>query len=197
MVKSQAKKNMFLSQANSLDTNYSECLRKADSYRVNKDYLNAEKFYKKALSYKPDDLMIMVSLGLLIYTYGDLDRDEEASSYLLKVRELEPNLPEINLALANICKRSQQYIHAIKFFNSEIAIRKKLKQDIPRELYEYLGSCHNEIGQTDEAIKIVYPLINKYPLLLSNYQDLLLLMAHSDKFDDKATNYFAKLAYSQ
>ena len=176
---------------------FQNLVQQANASRQSNDYVNAEKLYKEALIHKADDIFVLASLGLLIYAYEDIDRDEEASKYLLKVRDLAPELPEINLALAYISKRSQQYIHAIKFFRNEINIRNKVNLPIPREVYEYMASCHNEIGQVEEAIQIVYPLIDKYPLILSNYHDLVLLMAHSNKFDLKTINDFAKLSYSQ
>ncbi|XP_072268672.1 tetratricopeptide repeat protein 21A [Pyxicephalus adspersus] len=90
------------------------CVQLAEHYLEAKDYTNALKYYKDAISYYDTDNKVMLQLSRLFLIMDDLDACEMQCNVLLQ----DPRYKEeATMMMADIMFRKQQYDKAIEHFH--------------------------------------------------------------------------------
>ncbi|XP_077347338.1 tetratricopeptide repeat protein 21A [Lithobates pipiens] len=89
------------------------CVQLAEYYLGEKDYTNALKYYKDAISYYDADNKVMLQLSHLFLTMDDLDGCEMQCNVLLQDPRYKD---EATMMMADIMFRKQQYDKAIEHF---------------------------------------------------------------------------------
>uniref|UniRef100_K7FAA7 Tetratricopeptide repeat domain 21A n=1 Tax=Pelodiscus sinensis TaxID=13735 RepID=K7FAA7_PELSI len=91
------------------------CVQFAEEYLIEKDYVQAVKWYKDALSYTQTDSKVLLQLARLYLTQGDIDACEHHCALLLQ----DDNCNEIaTMMMADLMFRKQKYEQAINLYQN-------------------------------------------------------------------------------
>lgn len=92
------------------DQKIESCIHEQNGHQLIKQGLNkeAEISYRKAIKLNPENELACFSLGVLLST-TDKNNHQEAFNLLFKAKNINPALPQINLALASLFIRYNQF----------------------------------------------------------------------------------------
>ncbi|XP_032656726.1 tetratricopeptide repeat protein 21A [Chelonoidis abingdonii] len=91
------------------------CVQFAEQYLIEKDYVQAVKWYKDALCYTQTDSKVLLQLACLYLTQGDIESCEHHCALLLQ----DDNCNEIaTMMMADLMFRKQKYEQAINLYQN-------------------------------------------------------------------------------
>lgn len=122
------------------DTNY---LRAGDEFRRQREYANAERFYRKALEVNPDNPVIHTNFGAALLEQGKL---EDAKARFLRAIELNSEIAIAHCDLGIVLRREQKLSEARASYEEALRLDPQLVM-----AHLHLGTLLAELGELEEA----------------------------------------------
>ncbi len=198
-----------------MSSSVNEILNQAVDAQQNNNFIDAEKFYIKALNADPNNYAALINFGVLLKS---LNRIEEAKESFVKAIKINPNFELGYLNLGNIYFKLNKLDEAETNYKKTIEIKPnyaeahfnlgiiydstdrsdqaelsyneaiKLKSNYS-QAYNNLGNLYRKLKRTNEAEINYKKLIEINSSSAEGYYNLANLYNDVDKFDDALVNY--------
>ncbi len=194
--------------------------RAGTEFRKAKDYLGAERQYRRALELNPDNANAHLNLGFVL---DATDRPEEALECYMEALRLNPSMPEAHfnyagtmLALGRLDEAIQEYRETIRldpyfanaYANLALALEKKDEPDEAlalceeavrvdpdsSELRSNLGLTLARMGQLEDALSHLKAAVAKDPDSVLVQMNLGLILSQQGHFSEASEHYASALA---
>ncbi|MGR8933334.1 MAG: tetratricopeptide repeat protein [Gammaproteobacteria bacterium] len=128
-------------------------------YRLAGHYREAEKAYRKALKYDPNEVIAHDGLGQTLWRLAgnDQERRREAESHFKKAIVLNPDLEVAYLSLAGLSLDLDDPGQAIHYGEQALA------RHPAAQIYEVLGQAYRRLGRDNEAETLYQQAIAFFP----------------------------------
>jgi tetratricopeptide (TPR) repeat protein len=147
------------------------------SFYALEDAVKAEKFLKKIVTLKPDDLEAHI---LLASVYTDQRNYSSAVSTYQKIIDLNPNLDGAYFGLGEVYMRMMKWKEAIDPLNKAVELNKDNKK-----AYFYIGNAYYELREFEKAAEFYKTYLDLNPEDPTEaYQQLGLSYFEIEKFDE-------------
>ncbi len=198
-----------------MSSSVNEILNHAVNAQQNNNFIDAEKFYIKALNNDPNNYAALVNFGVLLKT---LNRLNEAKEYFIKAIKINPKIELGYLNLGNVFFKLNKLEEAEANYKKTIEIKPnyaeahfnlgiiydntdrpdqaelsyneaiKLKPNYS-QAYNNLGNLYRKLKRTNDAEINYKKLIEINPSSAEGYYNLGNLFNDMDQFDDALVNY--------
>ena len=178
----EGKKNGFVITYSDFDVHSLEKIyNKGIELYVQKNYLNAEKYYKKVLSINSDFKFVHNSLGLALKKQN---KNQEAELSFRKAIEIDPLYKEAYINLGVLLKKQKKYDDAENCYKNILEIDNNYK-----EAYFNLGNTMDEQGKIDDAIKCYLKAVKIEPKYIRALFNLGVAYSSKKKYDEAFKYY--------
>jgi len=148
-----------------------------------KNYTEAEKYYKNILTLQPEFKYAHNSLGL---TLKKLNKLQEAESSFLQAIKLDPEYKEAYINLGVLLKNEKKYAEAERCYKNIIRSDSSFKV-----AHFNLGNTYDEQGKTDDAIRCYEQAIVHDPKYKRAYFNLAVALSKVKKFTEAVRCYLS------
>jgi tetratricopeptide (TPR) repeat protein len=141
----------------------------------------AEKYLKKVLNVKPDELEIHLMLSSI---YLGQRNYTSATATLKKIIEIDPNLDKAHFGLGEVFIKMRKWDEAISPLEKAVTMNPEHK-----EAYFLIGTAHQELKDYDKAAGAYNQYINSNPASTGDaYYNLGLCQMELSQFDQASTS---------
>lgn len=151
-------------------------IQQAQSFQIAKDWLAAEKAFRKALKSEPASADAWFGLGDSLYQQ---DRLEEARGALEQALRLRADDAEIHYKLGNVLKDIGELQTAKQRYQNTLNLAPDHAQ-----AHNNLGTLWERQGETGQALTHYHAAINSDPTLLPAHQNLATLLSQLERFEE-------------
>ncbi|HEX9962730.1 MAG TPA: tetratricopeptide repeat protein, partial [Pyrinomonadaceae bacterium] len=159
-----------------VDANLEEAIESGNLARDDRDYVSAEKAYRRAQSIRPRDSRAIYGLGNI---FSDQQRWEEAEKSYRQAIALEPDSPEAHIALSFVLSQPVSGVHlSERYSEAEKMARRAIQLDAENAIaYDQLGvslELGGKVGiETEQAYRNAIRLDPEFALAYAHLGRLL------------------------
>lgn len=160
--------------------------RAGTEFRKAKDYVGAERQYRRALELNPNNASAHLNLGFVLDATG---RPEEALASYTEALRLDPSMPEAHFNYAGTMLAMGRLDEAIREYRETIRLDPHFAN-----AYANLGAALEKKGETDEALALCEEAVRVDPDSSELRSNLGLMLARMGRIEDALAHLSAAVS---